>query len=341
MRPTSAGYEETFIVASDRAAVVDDPPFRNPPPPVRIARRVLAAAAAPVVAALLAPALYAVPAPSASAAVRQAPLPVAASIAPAAYLVDRLAGPLATTTVMVPTGAEEETWSPTPRQLAALLAARVYVAVGHPAFVFESRDLLPLLRIHPEIRLISMAQGVDPLPMGPPPHGGTASSDPHIWLAPAPMAAAARSVAAALVAVDPAHSAIYAANLRRLEQDLLVLDTAFRRVAAGPQRVRFVSYHPAWGHLAHQYGFEQLAVEADGKDPGTASLVALVAAARSHDVHLVLVPAGLPARLTDSLAAAIRGQVVTVDYMARDWLSMMQRLAVLFAEVAAHGQTHG
>lgn len=263
------------------------------------------------------------------------PLRVAVSIAPAAYFVERLAGPLATVAVMVPPGAEEETWSPTPRQLAALRSARLYVAVGHPAFAFESATLLPFVRTRPEIRVVSMAAGLGQLPLARR-DPRLVAADPHVWLAPAPVAVAVRAIAAGLAAVDPPHAALYSANLRLLEGDVAALDAAFRRAAAGPARVRFISYHPAFGYLASEYGFEQLIVEANGKEPGPASLATLVETAHARRIRLVLVPAGLPPRLTASLAAAVGGQVVTVDYMARDWLAMMRRLATLLAETASH-----
>jgi len=132
--------------------------------------------------------------------------------------------------------------------------------------------------------------------------------------------------------VDPGSRAAYEQGLEGFLRDLRSLDAAFRRAAAAPRPVRFISYHPAWGYLAHQYGFRQLVIEASGKDPGAASLVSLVAAARRDGVRLVLVPPGLPARTTESLAAAIDGKVLAVDYLAHDWLEMMRRLAAALAE---------
>jgi zinc transport system substrate-binding protein len=292
-------------------------------------------------------------APPGAAATAPAPLRVVASIAPAAFFVERIGGAAVQVEAMVPYGVEEETYAPVPRQIAGLLAARLYVAVGHPAFPLESRYLLPLLRSHPKVRVVTLSQGVELIPMAgggqasgstgasaAAPAGattaGAAETDPHIWLAPGAVAIGARNIERGLAAVDPARRALYAANLAAFERDLQALDAALRRIAAGPRPVRFLSYHPAWGYLAHQYGFQQLVVEAGGKDPGTASLLALVAAARRDRVRLVLVPPGLPSRTTASLAASIGGKVLALDYLAHDWLAMMWRLAAALAE-AGHG----
>jgi len=292
--------------------------------------RLLRGAVAGALVLLPLAALPVVAAPLALAAPR-----VAVSIAPAAYFVERIAGPRVQVEVMVPPGVEEETYAPSPRQLADLLEARLYVAVGHPAFPLETQSLLPFLATHPEVRVVSMSRGVTLIPMGDAPSAG-GSTDPHFWNAPAPAAIAARNIAGGLAAVDPARREAYLAGLAALERDLRALDAAFRRVAAGPRPVRFISYHPAWGYLAHQYGFQQVSVEAGGKEPGAASLVALATAARRDGVRLLLVPAGLPSKQTESLASSIGGKVLAVDYMARDWLATMWRLAAALAEVA-HG----
>ena len=300
----------------------------------------LAVAALPVDAAPLALAASPPASPAAlAAATAAAPPRVAVSIAPAAYFVERIGGPRIQAEVLVPPGVEEETYAPSPRQLADLLQARLYVAVGHPAFPLETQSLLPFLATHPEIRVVSMSRGVTLIPMGDAPAAGH-STDPHFWNAPAPAAIAARNIAGGLEAVDPAHRQVYLAGLAALERDLRALDAAFRRVAAGPRPVRFISYHPAWGYLAHQYGFQQISVEAGGKEPAAASLVALATAARRDGVRLVLVPIGLPSKQTESLASSIGGKVLAVDYMARDWLATMWRLEAALAEVAGGTLEH-
>jgi zinc transport system substrate-binding protein len=293
------------------------------------ARLAVLAALAPLPAL---PALRAVPALPAAPPVR-----VAASIPPAAYFVERIGGAAVRVTTMVPAGSEEETYAPTPRQVSDMLRARLYVAVGHPAFPLESRYLLPLLRSHPEVRLALMSRGVRLIPMtegaGDRPGAGAAgATDPHIWLAPGTVAIAARNIADGLVAVDPDRRAAYARGLEALQRDLRALDAAFRRVAAAPRPVRFLAYHPAWGYLARQYGFEQRAVEAGGKEPGTAGLVALIAAARRDQVRLVLIPPGFPPRAAEALSSSIDGKALVLDHLAHDWLANMWRLQAALAE---------
>jgi zinc transport system substrate-binding protein len=298
---------------------------------VAVAAAVVAAAAGRLAAA--APPTPAAAPPEAS---RPAPpLQVTACIPPVAYFVERIGGANVRVQSMVPAGVEEETYAPQPRQLAGLLHSRLYVAVGLPGFPLDNRYLLPLLAPHHEVRVVAMASGVPLLGMtggaAPPPAVTPATADPHIWLAPGTAAIIARNIAAALAAVDPARRAAFSQGLADFQRDLQALDAAFRHAAAGPRPVRFLSFHPAWGYLADQYGFRQLVVEEGGREPGTASLVALIAAARRDGVHLVLVPPGLPRHTTDALATEIGGRVLEVDYLTHDWLTMMRSLAAALA----------
>jgi zinc transport system substrate-binding protein len=307
-------------------------------------RPVLAAPAAPAALALLLAILPGLPTTSRRADASPGPPPaspvrVAVSIPPAAYFVERIGGPAVRVTTMVPAGSEEETYTPTPRQVGDFLRARLYVAVGHPAFPLETRYLLPLLRSHPEVHLALMSRGVRPIPMGGGAAGesgapGAGATDPHIWLAPDTVAIVARNITDGLAAVDPSRREAYERGLDAFQHDLRALDAAFRRIARAPRKVRFLAYHPAWGYLAREYGFEQRAVEAGGKEPGAAGLVALIAAARRDGVRLVLIPPGFPPSTAAALAGAIDGKLLPLDHLAHDWLAGMWRLEGALAEVA-------
>jgi zinc transport system substrate-binding protein len=322
-----------------------------------------------------------VPAPAGGGAAAGLPVRVAVSIPPQAWLVERIGGGRVAVEVMIPPGVDEETYEPTPQQLLALAAARVYVEVGHPAFLLETRYVMPFVRRHPAIAVVDMAEGIAflDLPAGgderarPPGAGGAAragtraavqgmaqetaqgagqgmapgtargtapgtaqgtaqGTDPHIWIAPYTVATAARNVAHGLTRADPAGGAVYAANLAAVLAQVRAADAELRRVLAPRPGLCFIAYHPAFGYLAHQYGLVQIPVELGGKEPGTASLIALAERARRERVKLVFTPAGYTPKGAELVAQAIGGRVTSVDYMSRDWPAMIHRLAAAFAQ---------
>jgi zinc transport system substrate-binding protein len=309
----------------------------------------------PVRALLLASILTscAVPRPAAPAGADV--LPVAVSVPPQAYLVERIGGPRVRVEVMIPPGATESTYSPNPRQMVALSLARLYVRVGHPAFLFEPQSIDPFLAAHPEIRVVDMSRGMDLITTGeaeggPAPRGffggggeekeesGHAhpAGDPHVWVAPATVRVAARNVERALSDLDPSHAALYRENLGRLLADVDGLDREIRTLLAGASGRSFMVYHPAWGYFAREYGLRQIAVEAGGREPSARQLIALVEEARRQGVRAIFVQRGFARKSAEVIAGEIGGRVVEVDPMDRDWLGGLRAAARAF-----RGGLHG
>jgi zinc transport system substrate-binding protein len=257
-------------------------------------------------------------------------LRVGVTVPPQAYLVERLGGERVAIEVLMPSGSSEETFSPSPRQMVALSRADLYVLVGHPAFLVESRHVAPALARSPGVRVVAMwAAGGG--------HGpGGEADDPHVWTAPRNMRRAAVEVAAALAELDPAGAAAYRARLASFLVDVDALDAEIRRELSGLPRRRFLVTHPAWGHLAAEYGLEQVAIEEEGKEPGPRRLVALIEVARAEGIRTVFSPAGFPDAAARAVAAETGGAVLPLDPLARSWLENTRRTARAIATALEH-----
>jgi zinc transport system substrate-binding protein len=291
-------------------------------------------------------------------------IPVAVSVPPQAYLVERIGGPRVRVEVMIPPGASEATYSPTPRQMIALSRARLYVEVGHPAFLFEPQSIVPFLAAHKAIRVVDMSQGMDliltgdaeggeggPAPRGFFGGGGEegeekgephAAGDPHVWVAPATVVVAARNIERALEELDPPHATLYRKNLGRLLADIDTLDREIQAELAPRPNARisgrsFMVYHPAWGYFAREYGLRQIAVEAGGREPSARQLIALVDEARREGVRAIFVQRGFARKSAEVIAGEIGGRVIEVDPMDRDWLAGLRKAARAFRGELGHG----
>jgi zinc transport system substrate-binding protein len=264
----------------------------------------------------------AAPAPRSSGRLR-----VAVAVPPQADFVERIGGDRVEVHVLIPPGAPDEEATLTPRAVAALEEADVYVAVGHPALAIEARHILPWIARLPRVRVIDMSQGLRGRP-------GARPDDPHVWVAPADVAVAARNLAAGLAAADPAGAPVYRAHLERFLAAIGRLDRDLRAQLIGSRA--FVAYHPAWGYLAREYGLEQIPLEAEGREPSAVSLIRLVDKARAEGVRAVVVPGGGSRRGARVLADEIGGRIVAADPMARDWEGNLRRFAAGIRE-ANHG----
>lgn len=241
------------------------------------------------------------------------PLSVVVTVPPQAWLVRRIGGEGVGVEVLLPPGADVHTYEPTPQQVERLARSRLLVTVGHPALALERQLVAAAARREPPPRLVEMtgaARGLD-FPVSP--------DDPHLWVSPAVMAATARHIADALAQLDPAAAAGYHRRLVAVLAEIETVDAELRRDLSHLERRTFFVYHPSWGALAHEYGLEQVAIEADGKEPPPRRLVELVERARDERARAVFVQRGVADRPARVLAAEIGAEVVPLDALAEDW----------------------
>lgn len=155
-------------------------------------------------------------------------------------------------------------------------------------------------------------------------HGET---DPHLWVSPAIMRAAAGRVAEALIAADPAGEAHYRDGLESVRAEIDALDEDIRDLLGGLERRRFVVNHPGWGYFARDYGLEQVAIESGGRDPSPSQLAGFIEQARREGVRVIFVQQGFSERSARTIAEEIGAVVATADPLARDWADNLRRFA--------------
>ncbi|MGB5176990.1 MAG: zinc ABC transporter substrate-binding protein, partial [Thermoanaerobaculia bacterium] len=86
----------------------------------------------------------------------------------------------------------------------------------------------------------------------------------------------------------------------------------------------FMVFHPAWSHLACEYGLLQMAIESEGKEPGPAQLVATIEEARDEGIRVVFVQKGFSDRSARVIASELGARVESLDPLARDWLENLR-----------------
>ena len=93
----------------------------------------------------------------------------------------------------------------------------------------------------------------------------------------------------ALVRADPAHEKDYRANFAKFAQDLDSLHAQLTQAFAPVRGRKLFVYHPAFGYLADAYGFEQVPMEIEGKEPAPRDLAHYIQAARQYHVRVIFV----------------------------------------------------
>ncbi len=243
---------------------------------------------------------------------------VSVSVLPQAYFVERIAGAHANVSVMIPKGANHETYEPTPQQLVALFDSQLYLKVGAPGFPFEEKLLSTALGKNRKIRVVSMSDGMT-----------FRQEDFHVWTSPAAVRIAAGNIERALSAHDPAHRNEYSNNLRLFLADVDRLDGEIKGSLGGKKGFSFMVYHPAWGYFADEYGLRQLSIEEEGKPLSAAHIRRMVDLAREKGIRAILVEKGFDRKSAGTIAREIGGEVVEADPLERDWLSGMRHVTAV------------
>lgn len=284
------------------------------------------------------------------------PLRVFVSVLPQKEFVERVGGPGVDVQVMVHPGASPHTYDPTPRQVAALAQADLYVAVG---VSFEDAWIGRIRAANPRMQVLDSSQGIDLRAMEGPDHAGAGHEDadaqgqsgpragqgetshgvgydhqgrdPHLWTSPPLVKQMAAGIRDALTALDSANGAAYAANYTRFAAELDGLDQEIRDRLAGLTSRRFMVFHPAWGYFADTYGLTQVPIEREGKEPGPRALVALIEQAQREQVKVIFVQPQFSRKAAAQVASAIEGRVEVMDPLAPDYIANLRRVAAVLA----------
>jgi zinc transport system substrate-binding protein len=247
------------------------------------------------------------------------------SIPPQAFLVEALAGDLVQVDVLLPPGASPATYEPTPKQMAALDSAQLYLQIGAP---FEGPILAKVSELMPELRVVDCRAGVELEPIGGGGHDhGAGLLDPHIWLDPKLMKIIARTTAEALVALLPDEAPGIEERLAALHRAIDDTDARVADILAPFAGRTLLVFHPAYGYFTRRYRLIQMAVEVDGKAPSARRLATVVDELRQQPVPALFVQPQFSRSAAERVANALDCELVELDPLAGDYLANLEIMA--------------
>lgn len=270
--------------------------------------------------------------------VAAAPLKMFVSIEPLRYLAEQVGNEHVEVGVMIAPGESPATFSPTPRTMAQVRDARLFVSVGVPS----ERSWLPKLKkTFPDIQFIDARDGLTLRRMeehvdsakGEHNHGEQAL-DPHVWTDPLSAIHIAARIRDALIELDPANRKDYERNFATLEKRLRALDQQIAIMLEPLKSRSFIVFHPSWGYLAERYGLKQIAIEYNGKSPRIRQLGKLVQVAQDSGNKIIIVQPQFSRRDADAIATEIGARVVVVDPLAYNIPSTLLKMAQTLASTA-------
>jgi zinc transport system substrate-binding protein len=274
-----------------------------------------------------------------------APLTVAASFYPYAFLAERVGGADVQVDTLTQPGVEPHDLELTPRQVAELGVTDlvVYGSGFQPAVdaVVEQQSDVPAFDVH---EVVTLAEGSAPDEEDA--HGDEGDAhgdehddgrDPHVWLDPIRFAEIGQALAARLGELAPEQAEDFTARAKTLTTELRALDEQLRQGLAGCERREIVTSHDAFGYLAERYDLEQIAVTGltPEDEPTPRRLAEVARLAKERGVTTIFFEELVSPRTAESLAREVGARATVLSPLEGppeqgDYLSAMRsNLAVL------------
>ena len=208
-----------------------------------------------------------------------------------ADVVSRIGGDLVSVTALVPPGANEHAYQPSPRDIAAVSDAALVFEVG---LGLEEFMATIITNAGTQVAPVTVSEGITTREFTA---GGDEhfSADPHVWMDPANVIIWARNIAAAFSAYDPKHSDAYEANAAAYIAELEALDVWITQQVGKipPENRQIVTDHMLFGYFAEKYGFTVVGAiipsYSSGAQPSARELADLEQSIRQFDVKVILV----------------------------------------------------
>lgn len=259
------------------------------------------------------------------------------SIGPQLESVQRIGGDAVDAKVLLPAGANPETFSPGVRDMSALARADLYVTIGVP---FEETIVTKIRASFPNLRIVDGRAGMSFRRMTGGEHHhhgdhngvhhdhGHGEDDPHVWLSVENMKCHARTVATALGELLPAtEKAAVDTRMAAYLRELDALSAELKAKLAPLHGTEAVVYHPAFGYFLDEYGIRQKAVELEGKEPGAKYLGTVIREARRDGIHAIFVQPQFNAKAAEVISREIGGKVLPFDPLPYNYIDGLRQLA--------------
>lgn len=230
-------------------------------------------------------------------------LQVAASFYPIAELAKAVGGDNIELYTIVPGGVEPHDWEPSPRDFTRLGRAKLFFYNGHvESWAEEALETLS----DTKIKGIELGEGLYKI---------NGRLDPHVWVSPKKAILETERIVEALSQADTKNADSYKKRGQAFCQELRKLDADLQTIAQKSPSKKFVTAHAAFGHLANDYGLEQLPIAgiSPEAEPTPGHLQKLVQLVRKEKVKYIFMETLASPKLAELIAKETGAKVLVLD----------------------------
>jgi zinc transport system substrate-binding protein len=249
---------------------------------------------------------------------------IAVTIMPEKAFAEAVCGDLATVVVAVPQGFSPETYEPDPMEIEQLSKASVYFSMGLPEeedTILNKLDDIEIVMLDEAVRNVYADIEFEP-----------GSRDPHIWLSPRRVVVMVQAIADKMALIDPANAATYLNNATDYIFELNGLDSDVATLFNGKENKSFITYHPAYGYLAEDYGLTMYSLEEEGKEATAQHIQDIIDIALLQGISVIFTNAETDGTQAEAFAEEISGSKVTLAPLSYDYISNYRAMAQAIAD---------
>ncbi len=252
---------------------------------------------------------------------------VLVTVAPYKYFVEKISDGQVDVQLLVPSGASSHTYEPTPKQIIKASHADIWFVIGEP---FEAKAF-PLFKRHNNaIQWADLRQGVSLIKEVGCPHAGCI--DPHFWLSPKVAKIQVRVIGDTLKKRYPDKAEEFGKNEQTLLKELDQIDADLESKLKPLQNRNIMISHPAYAYLARDYGFTQIPIEFEGRDPTPKQLGRVLESAKNSQIKTIFTQPQYSDKGAQLIGKEIRAKIVSLDPYAENYPKMMSSIGDAFSK---------
>ncbi|MFB6320363.1 metal ABC transporter solute-binding protein, Zn/Mn family [Saccharicrinis sp. FJH54] len=228
---------------------------------------------------------------------------------------------------LLPPGSNPVTYSPTPKQMRDMNHSVYYFYIDQLGF--ENVWLPKFKDLNETTMFINTTAGIVRIEGhhhedSPAEHE---ESDPHLWVSPKQAKKMVEIMYAMLGYSELFKQASLDSAYAILQHDLNKLDSLFTEAADKAKEKTFVIYHPALSYIAHDYGFEQISIEKEGKEPTAAYIRQLIDEIKNRQIKYIFIQKQFDKSKAQIIADESGAKLIEIDPLGYDYMAESEKLA--------------
>lgn len=264
---------------------------------------------------------------------------------------------------LVPPGTEPHEWEPSPKDLAELQKADVFIYCGAGMEGWIDKALKAIAA--PKLVVVDSSQNIQLISGNDEEdshdehgeqtapdrdgkgkhnkeekpgqeHSHSAGTDPHIWVDPLNAVTMVENITAGLVKADPSNKEFYEANGVEYRKKLEALNEEYKSGLANATRKEFVTSHAAFGYLAGRYGLVQVPIRglSPEVEPTPTRMAEVVKMAREKEIRYIFFESLVSPKISQVIATEIGAETLVLNPVdglsqeelkaGKDYLSVMR-----------------